>query len=137
MKDFKMISIYVLTTLFLFSLFLNIRSCTKIDDTKYDKLHQDNINLQKIRDSLVKANSKLKSEYKTIQDRIDEREKTIDKLKNDLDISKEKVKQATDKANRLAKEKLEADRKIDELLKNPIRRNDDDLIESLKNKLKP
>jgi hypothetical protein len=137
MKDFKTISLYILLSILSISLFLNIRSCTKIDDSKYDKLHQENKALERMRDSLMNVNNRLKDDYKVIQDRIDERDKTIDKLIVDLNESKVKVKQATEKADRLAKEKVEADRKIDELLKNPIRRNDDDLIESLKNKLKP
>ena len=39
-------------------------------------------------------------------------------------------------SDRLEKEKKNTDKKIADLLKNPIRRNDDDLIKSLKNKLK-
>lgn len=137
MKDLKTIASYILVGVLVISLFLNIRSCTKIDDTKYEQLHKDNEKLQRMRDSLINLNSQLKLDYDKIQLDIDKRNKIIDKLNGDLKSAEQRVSEAKDKADRLAKEKRDADKKIDDLQKNPIRRNDDDLLNSLKNKLKP
>ena len=137
MKDLKTIASYILIGVLVISIFLNTRSCTKIDNTKYDQLHKDNEKLQRMRDSLINLNKILKSDYDKIQLDIDKRNKVIDKLNGDLKSAEQRVSEAKDKADRLAKEKRDAEKKIDDLQKNPIRRNDDDLLKSLKNKLKP
>lgn len=132
----RMVS-YILVSLLTISMFINVRSCTKVDETKYDQLHKDNENLQSVRDSLIIVNDRLKLKYDSIQSNINMRDKTINKLNDDLKLSEQKLSDAVYKAYKLSKEKSDAEKKIEELQKNPIRRNDDELLNSLKNKLKP
>jgi hypothetical protein len=136
MENFKKISSLILLGILVISLFLNVRSCTKIDKDKYRHLEDINKNLQSSRDSLVKINKALKRDFISLQDSIDKRNIIITKLKGDLVQSDKRLKSANDEVDRLVKEKIDTDKKIADLLKNPIRRNDDDLINSLKNKLK-
>jgi len=136
MENFKKISSLILLGILVISLFLNVRSCTKIDKDKYRHLEDINKNLQSSRDSLVKINKALKKDFISLQDSIDWRNEIITKLKGDLVQSGKRLELANSEVDRLVKEKIDTDKKIADLLKNPIRRNDDDLINSLKNKLK-
>jgi chromosome segregation ATPase len=136
MENFKKISSLILLGILAISLFLNVRSCTKIDKDKYKHLEDVNKSLQCSRDSLIRINKSLKRDFSSLQDSIDKRNVLIFKLKVDLLKSDKRLKSANDEVNRLQKEKKDTDKKIEDLLKNPIRRNDDDLINSLKNKLK-
>jgi chromosome segregation ATPase len=137
MENFKKISSLILLGILVISLFLNVRSCTKIDKDKYKHLEDANKSLQSSRDSLIRINKSLKKEFSSLQDSIDKRDVIIFKLRGDLLQSDKRLKSANDEVNRLQKEKKDTDKKIEDLLKNPIRRNDDDLINSLKNKVKP
>lgn len=137
MENFKKISSLILLGILAISLFLNVRSCTKIDKDKYKHLEDVNKSLQCSRDSLIKINESLKKDFSSLQDSIDKRNVLIFKLRGDLLQSDKRLKSANDEVNRLQKEKKDTDKKIEDLLKNPIRRNDDDLINSLKNKVKP
>ena len=137
MENFKKISSLILLGILAISLFLNVRSCTKIDKDKYKHLEDVNKSLQCSRDSLIKNNESLKKDFSSLQDSIDKRNVLIFKLRGDLLQSDKRLKSANDEVNRLQKEKKDTDKKIEDLLKNPIRRNDDDLINSLKNKVKP
>ena len=137
MESFKKISSLILLGILVISLFLNVRSCTKIDKDKYKQLEDANKSLQTSRDSLIRINKVLKKDFISLQDSIDQRNALIFKLRVDLLQSDKRLKSANDEVNRLEKEKRDIDKKISDLLKNPIRRNDDDLINSLKNKVKP
>jgi cell division protein FtsB len=137
MENFKKISSLILLGILAISLFLNVRSCTKIDKDKYKKLEDTNKSLQTSRDSLIRINKALKKDFISLQDSIDKRNVIIAKLKGDLVQSDKRLKSANAEVDRLEKEKKDTDKKIADLLKNPIRRNDDDLINSLKNKVKP
>jgi predicted transglutaminase-like cysteine proteinase len=86
---------------------------------------------------IVALRESLKKDFSSLQDSIDKRNVLIFKLRGDLLQSDKRLKSANDEVNRLQKEKKDTDKKIEDLLKNPIRRNDDDLINSLKNKVKP
>ena len=136
MENFKKISSLILLGILAISLFLNVRSCTKIDKDKYKNLEDANKGLQCSRDSLIKINKSLKEDFYSLQDSIDKRNILIFKLRVDLLQSDKRLKSANNEVDRLEKEKRDTDKKIADLLKNPIRRNDDDLINSLKNKLK-
>lgn len=136
MKNFKKISSLILFFVLVLSLFINIRGCTKIDKDKYKILENTNKSLQCSRDSLIKINKSLQIDVNVLQDSINKRSKVINELKSDLikfDIKLNKVNKQVDI---LEKEKRTTDKKIEDLLKNPIRRSDDDLINSLKNKVK-
>lgn len=136
MENFKKISSFFLLCILVISIFLNVRNFTKIDKDKYKHLEDVNKSLQSSRDSLIKINKSLKKDFSSLQDSIDKRNILISKLKGDLIQSDKRLKSANDEVDRLEKEKKDTDKKIDNLLKNPIRRNDDDLINSLKNKVK-
>lgn len=136
MENFKKISSIILLFLLILSLFLNIKGCTKIDKDKYKLLENTNKSLQCSRDSLIKINKSLQINVNVLQDSIDKRSKVINGLKNDLIKSDIKLDRANRQVDILEKEKRDTDKKIEDLLKNPIRRTDDDLINSLKNKVK-
>ena len=136
MENFKKISSIILLFVLVLSLFLNIRGCTKIDKDKYKILENTNKSLQCSRDSLIKINKSLQINLSVLQDSIDKRSKVINGLKNDLIESNMKLNKVIKQVDILEKEKRDTDKKIEYLLKNPIRRTDDDLINSLKNKVK-
>lgn len=136
MENFRKISSAILLFVLVLSLFLNIRGCTKIDKDKYKILENINKNLQCSRDSLIKINKSLQIDVNILQDSINKRTKIINGLKNDLIESDLKLDKANKQVYILEKEKRDTDRKIEDLLKNPIRRVDDDLINSLKNKVR-
>ena len=56
MENFKKISSLILLGILAISLFLNVRSCTKIDKDKYKHLEDANKSLQCSRDSLIRIN---------------------------------------------------------------------------------
>jgi septal ring factor EnvC (AmiA/AmiB activator) len=136
MENFRKISSAILLFVLILSLFLNIRGCAKIDKDKYKILENTNKNLQCSRDSLIKINKSLQIDVNVLQDSINKRTKIINGLKNDLIESDFKLDKANKQVYILEKEKRDTDRKIEDLLKNPIRRVDDDLINSLKNKVR-
>ena len=136
MENFKKISSIILLFVLVLSLFLNIRGCTKIDKDKYKILENTNKSLQCSRDSLIKINKSLQINVSVLHDSIDKRSKVINGLKNDLIESNMKLNKVIKQVDILEKEKRDTDKKIEYLLKNPIRRTDDDLINSLKNKVK-
>lgn len=136
MENFRKISSAILLFVLVLSLFLNIRGCAKIDKDKYKILENTNKNLQCSRDSLIKINKSLQIDVNVLQDSINKRTKIINGLKNDLIESDLKLDKANKQVYILEKEKRDTDRKIEDLLKNPIRRVDDDLINSLKNKVR-
>ena len=136
MENFRKISSAILLFVLVLSLFLNIRGCAKMDKDKYKILENTNKNLQCSRDSLIKINKSLQIDVNVLQDSINKRTKIINGLKNDLIESDLKLDKANKQVYILEKEKRDTDRKIEDLLKNPIRRVDDDLINSLKNKVR-
>ena len=136
MENFRKISSAILLFVLVLSLFLNIRGCAKIDKDKYKILENTNKKLQCSRDSLIKINKSLQIDVNVLQDSINKRTKIINGLKNDLIESDLKLDKANKQVYILEKEKRDTDRKIEDLLKNPIRRVDDDLINSLKNKVR-
>jgi len=136
MKNFRKISSIILLFVLILSLFLNIRGCTHIDKDKYKLLENTNKGLQCSRDSLIKINKSLQKNVLVLQDSVNKRTKIINGLKIDLVNSDKLLIIANNQVDVLKKEKRDTDKKIDDLLKNPIRRNDDDLINSLKNKVK-
>lgn len=136
MENFRKISSLILLFVLIVSLFLNIRGFTHIDKDKYKLLENTNKSLQCSRDSLIKINKSLQVNVSVLQDSINRRVKVINGLKSDLINSDRKLNKANDRVDILEREKKDTDKKIEDLLKNPIRRTDDDLINSLKNKVK-
>jgi chromosome segregation ATPase len=99
-------------------------------------LERANKNIQLERDSLRNENKILVVKFNDIQKDIDERDSRIKEIEYKLSKTKSDLVIANDKANRNQKELEITRNKIKELKKNPIKRGDDDLIKSLKEKLK-
>ncbi len=103
--------------------------------SEIEKLEDKNRLIELSRDSLKKNDIVLAKQYaekdKQISDRenqIKEIESQLLKVKQDLTISNNKVRQNQ-------KDLEETKKKIEELKNNPIKRDDEDLIKSLKDKL--
>ena len=135
MKDIKSILIAILLgfCIFFFSIWYLKGSGYK---KEYKKLEQQFNVIQKSRDSLKTVNKKLKSDYLEIDNRIKLREIFINSIEKELEKTKEELKSA-----KLDLKKWESDykitkKKIEDLKKNPIKREDDQLVKSLKEKLK-
>ena len=131
--DLKKTLLYFIGVCLLVSVFLNFKGCNR---ESFEKLEEKNRLLEKTRDSLRYANQNLKKEFNQIQLVIDKRDVRIADLQTQIDASKRDVfgyKNLLDKANR---DLIETNKKLENLRKNPIKRDDDDLINSFKNKLK-
>jgi peptidoglycan hydrolase CwlO-like protein len=101
----------------------------KLLDKKYERL-------QHIRDSLVDANSRLKSDFDNIQTVVDQRNKKITKIESDLKKTKYELSKANSELSENKHDLEETKKKIEKLKKEPIKREGDDLLNSLKEKLK-
>ena len=136
MESFKKISSLILIVILIISLFLNIKSCNKVNSDDYNNIEKINRNLQSSRDSLIMVNRKLDNNFNSIQDSINKRDIIILKLNNDLASAQNDLDNSMKELNRLKSQSRDTEKKIDNLVKNPIIRSDEDLIKSLKNKLK-
>ena len=137
MNNYKSIFTIIISLLLIVSLVLNLRSCNGVDVNKYQKLENDNKELQRVRDSLLTENSNLRNVFQVMQEDINKRHDSIVSILSDLKKTQSDLDSQKARTSQLEKEKRDIDKKINDLLKNPIKRNDDDLIKSLKNKLKP
>jgi len=131
--DLKKILFYSICVLLVASVLLNIKGC---DREPFEKLEEKNRMLEKTRDSLRYANQNLKKEFFDIQSEIDKRDARISELQIQADVARRDAAAYKAKADRSARDLAETNRKIDDLRKNPIKREDDELIDSFKNKLK-
>ena len=89
-----------------------------------------------VRDSLKGANTKLSIAFNDLGQIITERDKKIAQIESDLVRTKQDLTVANIKVSQNQKALAETKKKIEELRKNPINREDDALINSLKEKLK-
>lgn len=103
---------------------------------EFKKLELEYQKLQKTRDSLETINIKLKSDFKKIQNKIDERNTEIRKIESELNKVKKELISANTELQKNKKDLDETKKKIEKLKKDPIKREDDLLIKSLKEKLK-
>jgi septal ring factor EnvC (AmiA/AmiB activator) len=127
----------VTISLILLCLFFGSMWYLKGSDYK-KKLKESNLRIEKIekvRDSLKSVNKKLEIDFKEIQINILEREKRIRKIENELSIVKKDLKRANINLENNKKSYNESKKRISELKKNPIKREGQDLINSLKEKL--
>jgi septal ring factor EnvC (AmiA/AmiB activator) len=133
--DFKSIIILFLLgfCIFFFSMWYLKGTGYKKD---YKKLELEFQNLQKTRDSLEKVNTNLKNNFNKIQSDVNIRNKEIKKIEMELDKTKKDLSISNDEVLKNKKYIEETKIKIEKLKKNPIKREDDDLIKSLKEKLK-
>ncbi len=129
--DLKSVLLYAICGLFLASLFLNIKGCGR---ESYDELQQKYDAKQKSLDSLLHANSYLKKEAQDLVDTIAKRDNAIVELRLKADSVSRLVVAQTQRADRLQRELDKTDEEIKNLRKNPIKRDDKDLIDSFKNR---
>jgi septal ring factor EnvC (AmiA/AmiB activator) len=100
------------------------------------QLEAENAKIEKVRDSLDIANKKLSIDFDSIQKSINDRDNKIRDIEEKLAKTKKDLDIANSKISGYKKDLAETKKKIDELKKNPIKRNEEDLLNSLKEKLK-
>lgn len=100
------------------------------------KLQDEIKSIELVRDSLKGANTKLSIAFNDLGQIIIERDKKIAQIESDLVRTKQDLTVANIKVSQNQKALAETKKKIEELRKNPINREDDALINSLKEKLK-
>ena len=132
--DFSRLLFYIVLAGLLVSLFFNFRGYER--DSLFQEMEQKNLSLEKVRDSLKAENERLEIEFDERQKAIEKRSDSIAALQALLDIAKKDAAKYKGRADKVAKDLAETNKKIEYLRKNPIKRDDDDLIDSLKNKLK-
>ena len=133
--DIKSILILVLlgVSIIFFALWYFKGSDTK---SRIKELEQINKNIEVQRDSLKNANKALKVDFDKRQKEIEERDNQIKLIEMELSKTKRDLVVANGKVREKEKELAETKKKIEDLKKNPIKREDDELIKSLKDKLK-
>lgn len=99
-------------------------------------LENKNKSIELVRDSLKNANEKLKKDYTVIQSDIDKKNIKINSIETELAKTKSELNTANTKVKEGERNLAEIKNKVAELEKNPIKREDDALINSLKEKLK-
>jgi len=132
--DFSRLLFYIVLAGLLVSLFFNFRGYER--DSLFQEMEQKNLSLEKVRDSLKVENERLEIEFDERQKAIEKRSDSIVALQALLDIAKKDAAKYKGRADKFSKDLVETNKKIEYLRKNPIKRDDDDLIDSLKNKLK-
>jgi len=133
--DFKSILILVflgISILFFSMWFLKGTGYKK----EFKKLELEFQKLQKTRDSLEAVNIKLKIDFEKIQQKIDERNLEIKKVEYELVKVKKDLKSSNNQLQKNKKDLDETRKKLEKLKKDPIKREGEDLINSLKEKLK-
>jgi len=131
--DLKKILFYVLCAFLAASLLLNIKGCNR---KAFEELEEKNRLLEKTKDSLRYANQHLKNEFDEIQSSIEKRDVRIKDLQAQADAARRDAVLHKYRADKAERDLAETSVKIDKLRNNPIKREDDDLINSFKNKLK-
>jgi chromosome segregation ATPase len=134
--DIKNIIILVLIVISSFSIW---RWITKTDDKsqeRIDQLEKDFKGLERQKDSLDNNIKLLKAKSNELEKKdscLQEENKRMEILVKSAESETNKYKQRLDKS---IKEQLETKKKIKELEKNPIKREGNYLLESIKNKTK-
>jgi len=91
--------------------------------------------IEKVRDSLKLVNVQLEKRFDGLQNQIKERDKKIKQVEKELLASKLALKLAQEELERNKKTYDESKKRIKKLRENPVKREGDQLIESLKDKL--
>jgi len=109
----------------------------KGSDTKerIKELEKQVSSIQTKRDSLELSNKNLAIEFDKKQKDIEDRDNKIKSIESDILKVKQELNYANIRVREGQKELAETKKKIEDLRKNPIKREDDDLINSLKEKL--
>lgn len=102
---------------------------------EFKQLEKEYKQLKHTRDSLNTLNIKLKSDFNNTQKDIDKRNKIISDIEKELKKTKADLDDANIQIVRNKKDLEEVKGKIDKLKKQPIKREGEELINSLKQKL--
>ena len=129
--DKRSMLLAILGILLLSSAFFNIRGCGR---ESFEELQAKADAKQKALDSLSAANVSLRAEFDQIQKAVDRRDIEIRDLKIKADSVGRVAESYRAKARSLASDLAKTNAEIDRLTKNPIRRGDQELIDSFKNK---
>ena len=124
-----------------FSLFFGYKWYFSMSDRKewkdkVEQLNKENKALIDKRDSLQSSLNDLKIIYDDIVVKDSLLQIQISDLEKDIIDSKNKANRTVKELNKIKQELEENKRRIEELINNPIDKTDNELIESLKNKLK-
>lgn len=124
-----------------FSLFFGYKWYFSMSDRKewkdkVEQLNKENKALIDKRDSLQSSLNDLKIIYDDIVVKDSLLQIQISDLEKDIIDSKNKANRSVKELNKIKQELEENKRRIEELINNPIDKTDNELIESLKNKLK-
>ena len=130
-KTILILFLLICCTLF-FSLWYLRGTGYKKEFKQLDKKYKE---LQHTRDSLNLINLKLKSDFNKIQKDVDDRNKIISNIEIELKKSKSDLDKANFKLSNNERELEEIKNKINKLKKVPIKREGEELIKSLKEKL--
>lgn len=127
--------------LLVFSLFFGYKWYFSMDDRKewkdkVEQLNKENKAIVDKRDSLQSSLNELKIIYDDIVVKDSLLQIQISDLEKDIIDSKNKANRTVIELNKIKQEFEENKRKIEELINNPIDKSDNELIDSLKNKLK-
>lgn len=127
--------------LLVFSLFFGYKWYFSMDDRKewkdkVEQLNKENKAIVDKRDSLQSSLNELKIIYDDIVVKDSLLQIQISDLEKDIIDSKNKANRTVIELNKIKQELEENKRRIEELINNPIDKSDNELIESLKNKLK-
>ena len=132
--DFSRLLFYIVLAGLFVSLFFNFRGYER--DSLFQEMEQKNLSLEKVRDSLKAENERLEIEFDERQKAIEKRSDSIAALRALLDAAKKDVAKYKGRADKAARDLAETNKKIEYLRSNPIKRDDEELIDSFKNKLK-
>lgn len=134
------LSINYIVTLLLFAVCLFFSTMWYMQGSDYkNKIRESDIKIQKIekiRDSLKSINKKLEKDFICTKKLISERDKKIKIIERDLYSVKKKLVIANSQVDENKKNLEESKKRIKKLKENPIKREDEDLIKSLREKLK-
>lgn len=102
---------------------------------EFKLLEKNFVKLQKTRDSLTKVNKSLERNFDRTQKLILIRDKKILQVEEELGRSKIELLKASDELKRNERSREQNKREIQNLKNNPLKREDQELINSLKEKL--
>lgn len=133
--DIKSIALLVLTgaCILFFGMWFFNKSEYK---DKIKELDKENKRIELVRDSLKSVNASLKLDFNKKQSEIDKRDQKIKLIESEILKIKGDLKLAKSKVEENEKNLKETKDKIKKLKKDPIKREDQELINSLKEKLK-
>jgi chromosome segregation ATPase len=113
-----------------------LKGADSVSKRELKRLKTEYKNLQKSRDSLDQVNIMLKDNFNDYQNKIDQRDSKIQSIEYQLSQAKIDLSQSKKDLSNMKTELTKTRKRVEDLKKNPIKREDDDLIESLKEKLK-